>query len=93
MKLLTLVGTTHMTFPRRKLIEPCGWPAMSGESPDQLWQLFETVTEAEELHMYADGFNWDTGVEEMPRVIRNLFCDRGTAFLIYCRVATGFMAR
>jgi len=63
------------------------------ESSDELWQFFETVTDAEELHLYADGFNWDTGVEEMRRVIRNPLCDRGTAFLIYWRGAPGFMAR
>ena len=32
------------------------------ESEDELWQFFETITDAEELHLYADGFNWDTGV-------------------------------
>src|SRR5882724_11497538 len=51
------------------------------ESEDELWQFFETVTDTEELHLYADGFNWDTGVEELRRVIRHPLCDRGTAFL------------
>jgi len=63
------------------------------ESSEELWQFFETITDAEELHLYADGFNWDTGVEELRRVIRHPLCDRGTAFLIYWRGAPGFMAR
>lgn len=63
------------------------------ESEDELWQFFETVTDAEELHLYADGFNWDCGVEELRRVIRHPLCDRGTAFLIYWRGAPGWYAR
>jgi hypothetical protein len=63
------------------------------ESEDELWQFFETVTDSEELHLYADGFNWDTGVEELRRVIRHPLCDRGTAFLIYWRGAPGWYAQ
>jgi hypothetical protein len=63
------------------------------ECEDELWQFFETVTDAEELHLYADGFNWDTGVEELRRVIRHPLCDRGTAILIYWRGAPGWYAR
>jgi hypothetical protein len=63
------------------------------ESEDELWQFFETVTDSEELHLYADGFNWDTGVEEMRRVIEHPLCDRGTALLIYWRGAPGWYAR
>jgi hypothetical protein len=63
------------------------------DSEDELWQFFETVTDAEELHLYADGFNWDTGADEMPRVIRHPLCDRGTALLIYWRGRPGWYAR
>ena len=37
-------------------------------SPDELWQFFDTVTDAEELHLYADGFNWDVGVEALRQL-------------------------
>jgi len=63
------------------------------ESEDELWQFFETVTDAEELHLYADGFNWDTGVEELRRVTRHPLCDRGTALLIYWRGGPGWYAQ
>ncbi len=63
------------------------------ESADELWQFFETVTDAEELHLYADGFNWDTGVEELRRVVRHPLCDKGTALLIYWRGAPGWYPR
>src|SRR5437868_15390451 len=63
------------------------------ESETELWQFFETVTDAEELHLYANGFNWDTGVGELRRVVRHRLCDRGTALLIYWRGNPGFFAR
>ena len=63
------------------------------ESEKELWQFLEAVTDPEELHLYADGFNWDTGVEMMRRVIRHELCDRGTALLIYWRGAPGYYAR
>jgi hypothetical protein len=63
------------------------------ESEEELWRFFDTISDAEELHLYADGFNWDTGVEEMRRVIRHPLCDRGTARLIYWRGAPGYYAR
>ena len=63
------------------------------ESEDEFRQFFETITDAEELHLFADDFNWDTGVEELRRVIRHPLCDRGTAFLIYWRGSPGWYAR
>ena len=63
------------------------------ESEDELGRFFETVTDAEELHLYADGFNWGTGVEGLRCVIRHQLCDRGTALLIYWRGRPGFFAR
>jgi hypothetical protein len=63
------------------------------ESEAELHQFFETITDAEELHLYANGFNWDTGVGELRRVIRHSLCDRGTALLIYWRGGPGFYAR
>src|SRR6185436_9638612 len=63
------------------------------ESTDELRQFFETVTDAEELHLYADGFNWDCGGGTLRGVIRHPLCDRGTALLIYWRGAPGFFAR
>jgi hypothetical protein len=63
------------------------------ESKEELSRFFESISDAEELHLYADGFNWDTGVEQMRRVIQHPLCDRGTALLIYWRGAPGYYAR
>jgi hypothetical protein len=63
------------------------------ESEEELHEFLDTATDPEELHLYADGFNWDTGVGELRRVIRHPLCDRGTAMLIYWRGSPGYMAR
>src|SRR6185369_17646906 len=60
---------------------------------DELFQFFDAVTDAQELHLYADGFNWDAGVGALRRVVRHRLCDRGTALLIYWRGSPGYMAR
>ncbi len=63
------------------------------ESEAELHQFLDTATDPEELHLYADGFNWDAGVGPLRRVIRHPLCDRGTALLIYWRGSPGYMAR
>lgn len=40
---------------------------------------------SEELHAFADDWNWDSGVEPLLEIIRNPLCDKGTASLIYWR--------
>jgi hypothetical protein len=48
-------------------------------------KLFDAITDPEELHLYADDFNWDCGCDEMGKVIAHPLCDLGTALLIYWR--------
>ena len=47
--------------------------------------LMNAITDPEELHLYADGFNWDCGCSDMAKVIAHPLCDLGTALLIYWR--------
>jgi hypothetical protein len=63
------------------------------ESESELNQFIEAVTEPEELHLYAAGFNWDCGCEELHLVIRHPLCDRGTALLIYWRAGPRWFAQ
>ena len=63
------------------------------ESEDELFRFFDTVTDPEELHLYADGFNWSGGVETLRHVVQHRLCDRGTALLIYWRGSPGYMAQ
>jgi hypothetical protein len=53
-------------------------------------KLFNAITDPEELHLFADGFNWDGGCDEMGKVIAHPLCDLGTALLIYWRGAPGW---
>jgi hypothetical protein len=51
------------------------------EKPFQ--EFFETVSDPEELHLFAGLINWDGGAEELSRVIHHPLCDLGTALLVY----------
>jgi Domain of unknown function (DUF4274) len=48
-------------------------------------KLMRAITDPEELHLFADNFNWDCGCGEMAKVIAHPLCDLGTALLIYWR--------
>jgi len=60
---------------------------------DDRWETWEdfdrtlAMMSAEELHEYADRFDWDAGeaVERLTRVLKHPNCDRGTALMIYWR--------
>ena len=43
------------------------------------------ATDPEELHVFADAWNWDGGVAAMQRVIENPKCDAATALMIFWR--------
>jgi hypothetical protein len=62
------------------------------QNQDELWAFFDSVTDPEELHIYADHFNWDGGVGQLRRVIHHPLCDGGTALLIYWRGGPGTKA-
>jgi hypothetical protein len=48
-------------------------------------KLLNAITDPEELHLFADGFNWDGGCDELGKVVAHALCDLGTALLIYWR--------
>lgn len=50
-------------------------------------QFFASVTDPEELHLFAAHFNMDTGVGELWKVVRHGLCDRGTLLLVYWRLS------
>ncbi len=45
--------------------------------------LLSQIESPEELHAFANEFNWDCGCKEMSDVVRHPLCDLGTALLIY----------
>ena len=63
------------------------------ESEDEFSRFFDSAVDSEELHLFAGGFNWDGGVEELRRLIRHPLCDRGTALLIYWRAGPRWFAQ
>ena len=52
--------------------------------------LMSQIESPEELHAYANEFNWDCGCNEMREVIRHPLCDMGTALLIYWHAGAGY---
>lgn len=58
-----------------------------------LWEgaAIETLQTAEELHLYAWNYNWDSGIDSMRRVIHHPLCDKGTALLIYWYAGPGYL--
>jgi hypothetical protein len=67
----------------------------SDEDADRaaLADLLGAVTDPEELHLFADGFNWDCGCSEMAQVIAHPLCDFGTALLVYWRGSPRYYLR
>ncbi|MDQ8209671.1 DUF4274 domain-containing protein [Coraliomargarita sp. SDUM461003] len=58
------------------------------ELPENEWeahrtQLLSEVSDAYELHAFAENYNWDGGIEELEWVISNPLCDKATALMIY----------
>ena len=60
------------------------------DSEQEFDQFFASVTDPEELHLFAYHFNMDTGVGELRKVVRHPVCDRGTLLLIYWRLSPGW---
>ena len=56
-------------------------------------EFFASVTDPEELHIFAGLYNWDGGVEDLQRVARHPLCDLGTALLVYWLGQPGFDLR
>jgi hypothetical protein len=76
------ISTIQMSRIRRLVTDE--W-----ETEDEFPQFFESVTDPEELHLFA---NWNGNglVEEMRRVVEHPLCDLGTALLIYWRGKPGY---
>jgi len=46
-------------------------------------EFLRTCACSEELHEFAELFNWDTGCKDMMKLIENPACDRNTARLVF----------
>ena len=80
----------HQAARIRTLLDG-GWAdqACSDEQPEY-WITFDRllaqIESPEELHAFADQWNWDRGTPPMRRVLDHSLCDRGTALMIYWRI-------
>jgi hypothetical protein len=60
------------------------------DSEGEFDQFFATITDPEELHLFAYHFNMDTGIGELRKVVQHPLCDRGTLLLVYWRLSPGW---
>jgi len=67
--------------------------ALSDEIDREMAQFLEHTRDPEELHCFADLWNWDGGVEQLHAVIRNPACDLSTARLVFWRAQPLYFIR
>lgn len=58
------------------------------EAESKKWDRLRTkflreCSDPYELHLFAFGFNWDDGIDPLQKLIKNKFCDAGTALMVY----------
>ena len=84
------MGLTREQSERVKFLLDGGWGQAESEELPEYWTLFDRVfaeiETPEELHAFADRWNWDWGDKPILRVIVHPLCDRGTALMIYWRI-------
>src|SRR5690349_14309970 len=79
------MNVTGLNQNQYELLAKIFWPE---EENERSWKkLFRQITSPEELHQLAWNYNWDDGIEIPFWVIRQSFCDRGTALLLYWRAS------
>ena len=61
------------------------WARLSRQRDEEISQFCRGTTDPEELHAFADAYNWDQGEHVFFELIKNPMCDAGTALLIYWR--------
>ncbi len=57
---------------------------------DELHDLISNTNDSILLHMIAGNYNWDNGFDIPQLIIKNKYCDLGTALMIF-ELAEGYM--
>lgn len=63
------------------------WARLGQQRDEEISQFCQGTIDPEELHAFADAYNWDQGEHVFFELIKNRMCDAGTALLIYWRAA------
>lgn len=59
--------------------------AMYDEWQMKTHRFLKECTDSEQLHLFADLYNWDGGIDDLQLLIQNENCELATALLIYWR--------
>lgn len=80
------MDATGLTPEQYALLKRYFWPDEEDEEIEE-GDFLAQLTSPEELHQLALNYNWDDGVETPAWIIKQPFCDRGTALLLFWRAA------
>jgi len=66
------------------------WERFDVELRAETLEFCRSNNNAEELHAFADTWNWDAGTEALQTLLANPACEAATALLIYWKAAPEF---
>ncbi len=66
------------------------WERFDAELHSETLEFCRTNSNSEELHAFADTWNWDAGTEPLQTLLDNPACEAATALLIYWKAAPEF---
>ncbi|OJW00816.1 MAG: hypothetical protein BGO39_20485 [Chloroflexi bacterium 54-19] len=82
------MDATGLTPEQYELLKRYYWPDEEDEEIEED-DFLAQLTTPEELHQLAWKYNWDDGAGIPDWIIKQPFCDRGTALLLFWRAAPG----
>ena len=63
------------------------WERLDAELERETLAFCRETTDPEELHAFADTWNWDKGTGALAEILNNPACEAATALMIYWRAA------
>lgn len=70
-------------LPKEKQESEEEFDRLSSAMDQACTEFLKTTNSTEELHEFAERYNWDKGTEWLIDLVRNPACDKNTALLIF----------
>src|SRR5262245_26699988 len=59
--------------------------ALQRKMAHEMKDFLRSASSPDELHLFAENWNWDGGIAPLLQLVRNPHCDAGTALTIFWR--------